>query len=92
VDQVRRNLQKSNDVDYRPFTLLIVDFNMPYLDGLQVVNMVKDLYSQHLETAPFFMMMTSNQEKEFRKKCLYHGVDFFGEKPCKEEKLSKILL
>jgi len=38
------------------------------------------------------MMQTANQEKEFRKKCESNGVDFFAEKPCKEEKLSKVLL
>jgi len=45
VDQISMNLRKSKAKGYRPFTLLIIDFNMPYLDGLQVVARVKDLYT-----------------------------------------------
>jgi len=51
-------------------TLLILDFNMPHLDGLQVVNLVKGMYNSTEETeCPKFMMHTSNQENAFRKRC-----------------------
>jgi len=41
---------------------------------------------------PFFMMQTSNQEPDFRERCIRNGIDFFAEKPCKVENLAKVLL
>jgi len=38
VDEIRKNLACVEEPGYRPFTLLILDFNMPFLDGLQVVD------------------------------------------------------
>jgi len=37
------------------------------------------------------MMQSSNQESEFHSRCLRHGVDFFAEKPVKEENLANVL-
>jgi len=37
-------------------------------------------------------MQSSNQEDDFRSRCMRHGVDFFAEKPCKEENLANVLL
>jgi len=44
VDEMRKNLASLKDPGYRPYSLLILDFNMPYLDGLQVVDQVKELH------------------------------------------------
>ena len=57
------------------------------------MDQVKTLYWRSGESQPpFFMMQTSNQDDEFKQRTEDHGVDFFAEKPCTEEKLSKILL
>jgi len=56
-----KNLKDSNKVSYWPFTLLILDFNMPYLDGLEVVTQIKEICWRSGEThPPSFMMHTSN--------------------------------
>jgi len=34
VNEIRKNLASCDEPDYRPFSLLILDFNMPFLDGL----------------------------------------------------------
>jgi len=66
---------------------------MPHLNGLEVVDEVREFYGAAGENhRPFFMMHTSNQEKLFREKCARHGVDFFAEKPIKEERLAEVLL
>jgi len=60
VDQIKNNLQNNHLPGHRPFALLILDFNMPYLNGLQVLDKVKELYWQSGESRPpFFMMQTS---------------------------------
>jgi len=61
LDEVRDNLKGMHLPSYRPFTLLILDFNMPYLNGLQVTDAVKELYWRSgASQPPFFMMQTSN--------------------------------
>jgi len=93
LDQVRQNLERCSQIDYQPITLLMLDFNMPHLDGLQVIHLVKELCKSTDETeCPKFLMHTSNQENAFRKRCQGHKVDFFAEKPIKEERLAKVLL
>ena len=93
LDEIKSNIKSSHLEGHQPFALLILDFNMPYLNGLQVVDQVKELYWRSGEThPPFFMMQTSNQDDEFKRRTESHGVDFFAEKPCTEEKLSKILM
>jgi len=61
LDEINKNLESSHLPGHRPFALLILDFNMPYLNGLQVVDQVKEIYWRSGEShPPFFMMQTSN--------------------------------
>jgi len=93
LDLARENLKRPREGDHRPITLMILDFNMPMLNGLEVIDLIKELYwSAGEKQPPFFMMHTSNQEKAFRDRCLSLGVGEFAEKPVKEEKLAQILL
>jgi len=57
LDEITKNLQNSHFPGHRPFALLILDFNMPYLNGLQVVDKVKTLYWRSGESQPPFFMM-----------------------------------
>lgn len=43
VNEFRKNLACLDEPGYRPFSLLILDFNMPFLNGLQVVDQVKEI-------------------------------------------------
>jgi len=93
VREVERSLQDAKKDDYRPYSLLILDYNMPYMDGLTVVEQVSLICLKEGKLyPPFFLMQTSNQETAFREKCIRNRVDFFVEKPCKVENLAKVLL
>ena len=37
VEVIQRSVQESQQPDYSPFTLLILDYNMPHLNGLEVI-------------------------------------------------------
>ncbi|MBM3824712.1 MAG: response regulator [Verrucomicrobia bacterium] len=63
-------------LESEPFSLLISDLNMPKMDGLQVLTIVKRKFPQ-LRTA----VMTSVVDEQFRARAYSMGVDLFLEKP-----------
>jgi len=40
VREVERNLKDKSKNDYRPYSLVILDFNMPFMDGLKVAEQI----------------------------------------------------
>jgi CheY-like chemotaxis protein len=63
-------------LESEPFNLLISDLNMPRMDGLQVLTIVRRRFSQ-LRTA----VMTSVVDSQFRQRAYQMGIDLFLEKP-----------
>lgn len=68
------------------FSLLISDLNMPKMDGLQVLTIVKRKFP-HLRTA----VMTSVVDPQFRTRAYAMGVDLFLEKPNTAQEISFFL-
>src|SRR5437762_9478436 len=62
-------------LDSQPFSLLISDLNMPKMDGLQVLTIVRRKFPQ-LRTA----VMTSVVDAQFRTRAYAMGIDLFLEK------------
>src|SRR5213593_4687850 len=63
-------------LDSQSFSLLISDLNMPKMDGLQVLTIVRRKFPQ-LRTA----VMTSVVDAQFRTRAYAMGIDLFLEKP-----------
>ena len=63
-------------LESQPFSLLISDLNMPKMDGLQVLTIVRRKFPQ-LRTA----VMTSVVDAQFRTRAYAMGIDLFLEKP-----------
>ncbi len=63
-------------LEAEPFTLLISDLNMPKMDGLQVLMIVRRKFPQ-LRTA----VLTSVVDEQFRARAYAMGIDLFLEKP-----------
>jgi CheY-like chemotaxis protein len=63
-------------MESQPFALLISDLNMPRMDGLQVLTIVRRKFPQ-LRTA----VMTSVMDPQFRTRAYELGIDLFLEKP-----------
>jgi CheY-like chemotaxis protein len=73
-------------LESEPFTLLISDLNMPKMDGLQVLTVVKRKFP-HLRTA----VMTSLVDSQFRTRAYAMGIDLFLEKPNTPQEISLFL-
>ena len=73
-------------LDSEPFTLLISDLNMPKMDGLQVLTIVRKKFP-HLRTA----VMTSVVDEQFRTRAYAMGIDLFLEKPNTNQEINFFL-
>lgn len=73
-------------LDSEQFTLLISDLNMPKMDGLQVLTIVRKKFP-HLRTA----VMTSVVDEQFRTRAYAMGIDLFLEKPNTNQEINFFL-
>src|SRR5207244_5680803 len=69
-----------------PLSLLISDLNMPKMDGLQVLTIVRRKFPQ-LRTA----VMTSVVDAQFRTRAYAMGIDLFLEKPNTSQEITFFL-
>jgi CheY-like chemotaxis protein len=70
-------------LEAEPFALLISDLNMPRMDGLQVLTIVRRKFP-HLRTA----VMTSVVDTQFRARAYQMGIDLFLEKPNTQQEVA----
>src|SRR4051812_10017977 len=73
-------------MDAEAFTLLICDLNMPKMDGLQVLSIVRRKYPD-LRT----VVLTSVMDEQFRSRVYSLGVDLFWQKPASNEEIRQFL-
>lgn len=70
-------------LDTEPFNLLVSDLNMPRMDGLQVLAIVRRKYPQ-LRT----VVLTGVSNEQMRARAYAMGIDLFLEKPKNEKELN----
>jgi CheY-like chemotaxis protein len=73
-------------LESEPFSLLISDLNMPKMDGLQVLTIVRRKFP-NLRTA----VMTSVVDAQFRTRAYAMGIDLFLEKPNTSQEINFFL-
>src|SRR5882762_473759 len=73
-------------MESEPFTILVTDLNMPKMDGLQVLSIVRRKYPE-LRT----VVLTSVMDEQFRSRVYSLGVDLFWQKPGSGEEIKQFL-
>jgi CheY-like chemotaxis protein len=73
-------------LEAEPFTLLVCDLNMPKMDGLQVLSIVRRKYPE-LRT----VVLTSVMDEQFRSRVYGLGVDLFWQKPGSGEEIKQFI-
>ena len=71
-------------LDAEPFTLMVSDLNMPKMDGLQVLSLVRRKFPD-LRT----VVLTSVLDEQFRSRVYGLGVDLFWQKPGSGEEIKQ---
>jgi CheY-like chemotaxis protein len=73
-------------LEAEPYTVLVCDLNMPKMDGLQVLSIVRHKYP-NVRT----VVLTSVLDEQFRSRVYALGVDLFWQKPGSGEEIKQFL-
>jgi CheY-like chemotaxis protein len=73
-------------MDAEPFTILVCDLNMPKMDGLQVLSIVRRKFPE-MRT----VVLTSIIDEQFRSRVYGLGVDLYWQKPGTGEEIKQFL-
>ncbi len=72
------------------FDLILMDVQMPIMDGLQATKEIRKIQAKRNKLAPI-LALTAGATKEERDKCLQVGMDEIVTKPIEQDKLRAIL-
>lgn len=71
----------------RPFDVILCDYYMPYIDGLETIQMIRQQLKLTPEKQPVVLLHSSSDEAELHKKCDELGVRLRLTKPLKSQDL-----
>ncbi len=74
-----------------PFDLIIVDYHMPYMDGLETIKLIREKLVLTPEEMPIILLHSSSDGQELRDQCKKLGVRFNLIKPVKAQVLYQFL-
>jgi signal transduction histidine kinase/DNA-binding response OmpR family regulator len=86
VELVARSL--SQQPDAKPFAAILMDANMPVMDGFTATRII---LSMHAQAAPPIVALTASVLEEDRQRCLEAGMIGFLPKPLRIDELSEAL-
>ena len=91
ADAVGNGLEAIEALGRIPYDLVLMDLQMPVMDGLEATRRIRDASSQVLDRRIPVIAMTANAMQGDREICLQAGMDDYVAKPVKSETLAKTL-
>ncbi|OPZ97539.1 MAG: Sensory/regulatory protein RpfC [Bacteroidetes bacterium ADurb.Bin408] len=79
-------MEKQNDFD-----VLIVDYQMPYMDGLETIKLIKNRIGLNVEKQPVILLHSSIDYSKVRDECRKMGIRYNIIKPVKSSDLFEYL-
>ena len=76
---------------YEPFDLIICDYNMPHINGIETIRLLKNKLKLSIEKQPVILLHTSLDNPQLEKDCLELGIRFRLSKPVKSNDLFNYL-
>ncbi len=86
-DIVNNGLEALNAVQQKNYDLVLMDVQMPEMDGLTATRLIR----QNLENQPWIAAMTANARPEDRQACLDAGMNDYMSKPFSIQDLIRII-
>jgi CheY-like chemotaxis protein len=74
-----------------PFDLIICDYKMPYINGIDTISMLKNKMKLSIEKQPVILLHSSLDNLQIEKECLDLGIRFRLSKPVKRSDLFNYL-
>ncbi|MEL7530670.1 MAG: response regulator [Bacteroidota bacterium] len=90
ADIAGNGLEALKALENRPYDVLLMDMQMPEMDGLTATMKIREINSPHF-VQPIIIAMTANAMKGDRERCLAAGMNDYISKPIKLPQLSEIL-
>ncbi|NEP76082.1 MAG: response regulator [Okeania sp. SIO2G4] len=90
-DVVSDGLETLIALEKVPYDLVLMDVQMPEMDGLEATKHIYDKYGNELDNRPVIVAMTAGAMEGDREICLQTGMDDYMSKPVKIEELQEIL-
>ena len=84
-DNGREALKRLETV--QSFDVIICDYNMPDMDGLETIRLIRDKYKTSSEKQPIILLHSSSDDAEVHRRCEEMGVRFRLTKPVKSSDL-----
>jgi PAS domain S-box-containing protein len=75
----------------KPFDVIICDYNMPYIDGLETIRLIRDKLNLSKDNQPVILLHSSSDDERLHKQCDDLGVRFRLTKPVKSKDLFSYL-
>ena len=86
IDKAQQILAEADDKNLRPISMMILDFQMPKKNGIEVVKEVKKLYQEKSGLkSPELAFITAIENTTFKNHLLQLGVKHYFTKPIKYE-------
>ena len=94
VDLVLENLRIRDlhpDLTFWNYSLILLDYSMPNMDGPATANKICKAYAQYKKKPPHIVCLTAFTEKIYKEKACESGMNEFITKPIDKTKLKKIM-
>jgi PAS domain S-box-containing protein len=89
ADVAANGLEAIEALERRPYDVVLMDVQMPELDGLDATRRICELWPA--ESRPYIVAMTANALPEDREACLAAGMNDYVAKPIRTEELAAAL-
>jgi len=90
ADVASNGLEAVQSVQRQPYDVVLMDVQMPEMDGLEATRRIRAESSLHLQ--PYVVAMTANAMQGDREECLAAGMNDYVTKPVHPERLREALL
>ena len=92
ADVVENGLKAVHALELIKYDLVLMDCEMPEMNGFEATAMIRDVNSKVLNHAVPIIAMTANAMTKDREECIDAGMDDYLAKPVKKEELAGILV
>jgi len=89
VDIANNGLEALSALEHKVYDLILMDMQMPKMDGLQATRLIRQIYQDAL--APKIIAVTANVLESDRQACLDAGMNGYISKPIKIQDLIHVL-
>lgn len=91
IEMVENGQEAIDRFDQRSFDAVLIDLNLPVIDGLTVIHRLRALETRREQPPAFLVVLTAEVSNAEESKCLAAGADRFLTKPISLEQLKATL-